>query len=178
MRIALTAAVGLAITASPAAAALRLYSYDPADAETRSAAGPLTFEFKAGLFRTTMISLRATEAQATAYLKPVGEKDLGPVGLTALIGAAPERDLYEVRSDHDGPALIAAFCPGATRAWAAFGTPRPNRSLRVFVLGPPAAGGAAHVCRTLNFTFHGAWQVPPTEKIPPRLAPESPFRRY
>ncbi len=171
--------VAAAITAaSPALAdATRLYSYDPADAETKTAAGPLTFEFHQGLFRLTMVSVRATEAQATANLKPAGERDLGPGGLTPLIGArAPERDLYEVRPDQEGAALIAALCPGATRAWMAFGRPRLNRDLRVYVLG--AEDGPARLCRKLSFAFHGAWRMPGGRRdalLPP---PYSPVPRF
>jgi hypothetical protein len=154
----------------------RLYSYDPANAETRTAAGPLTFEFRQGLFRTTMISVRATEAQATAYLKPANDREVGASGLGALTNTTPERMLYVVRADQDGAALIAAFCPGATRAWMAFSRPRPNQGLRVLVLAPNAAG-RAQVCRTLDFTFHGAWSAPPADKLPPRLTPDSPFSR-
>ena len=161
---------------SAKADAMRLYSYDPANAETRAAAGPLTFEFRQGLFRTTMISLRATEAQATAYLTPTNDKDAAAYGLKTLIASSFARDLYEVRGDQDGAALIAAFCPGATRAWMAFGRPHLGQGLRVLVLGP--AAGGAKVCRTLDFTFHGAWRAPPRDKIPPRPTRESPFSRF
>jgi len=169
----------MAALARPAAAdALRLYSYDPNNEETRAAAGPLTFEFRQGLFHITMISVRATEAKATAYLKPAAERDLGPDGLRPLIGDAPQRDLYQVQPDQEGSALIAAFCPGARRAWMAFGKPRLGRDLRVFVLGPTPQGATVHVCRTFDFGFHGAWQLPPTNKVPPPIASESPFPRY
>ena len=158
---------------------VRLYSYDPADAETRTAAGPLTFEFKQGLFRSTMISVRATEAQATAELQPVREGEVSATGLTPLIGAtATERDVYSVKSDREGAALIAAFCPGATKAWMAFGKPRLNRDLRVFVLGPSANGGDVRLCRTLNFNFHGDWRLPPIRKVPDAITAGSPLRRF
>lgn len=172
-------AAGLALSAWPAwADAVRLYSYDPANDETRTAAGPLTFEFRQGLFHTTMISVRATEAQATAGLKSVRESDLGPTGLTSLIGAAAERDLYEVKSDQDGAALIAAFCPGSTRAWMAFGKPRLSRDLRVYVLAPGAGGGPVRLCRTLDFSFHGAWRLPAGRTTTSDLDPGSPLPRY
>jgi len=177
-RYAVIAALVAAAAGSARADAFRLYSYDPADAETRAAAGPLTFEFRKGLFRTVMVSVRATEAQATADLKSADERGLGAGGLKAFIGAAPQRDLYEVKTDQDGPALIAAFCPGATRAWMAFGAPRPYQSLRVYVLGPKdGAAGPIRLCRTLNFIYHGAWSAPPADKLPPRLPRESPFSR-
>src|SRR5665213_4595182 len=119
----LVVAASLACLAGAARAdSIRLYSYDPANAETRAAAGALTFEFKQRLIGTTMLSVRATEAQATAYLRPARERALGPGGLSPLIGSkANERDLYEVQSKGDGAALISAFCPGAKRAWMVFG---------------------------------------------------------
>ena len=176
-RLALALALFAALGARPVKAdATRLYSYDPANAETRTAAGPLTFEFRQGLLRTTMISVRATEAQATAYLDPVNDRDAAVLGLKTLTASSSARDIYAVRGDHDGAALIAAFCPGATRAWMAFGRPHADQGLRVLVLGP--ADGGAKVCRTLDFDFHGAWRAPPQDKIPRRLTPESPFSRF
>ena len=173
-------AAGLAMFATTAPAdALRLYSYDPANAETKAAAGPLTFEFRQGLLRTTMVAVHATEAQATADLKSANERDIGPAGLTPLIGAgAPERDLYEVKPDQDGAALIAAFCPGATRAWMAFGKPRLYRDLRVYVLGPSDGGGPVRLCRTFDFSFHGAWRAPAGRGVTPDITPRSPLPRY
>lgn len=173
-------AAGLALLAPPAwADVVRMYSYDPANAETKATAGPLTFEFRQGLFHTTMISVRATEAQATADLKSATERDLGPAGLTPLIGArATGRDLYEVKADQDGGALIAAFCPGATRAWMAFGKPRPYGDLRVYVFGPAADGGPVRLCRTFDFSFHGAWRMPAGRGVTPDLTPQSPLPRY
>jgi hypothetical protein len=101
---------------------------------------------------------------------------MGPSGLTPLIGAAAmERDLYEVKPDQDGVALIAAFCPGATRAWMAFGKPHPYRDLRVYVLGPAAGGGAVRLCHTFDFSFHGAWRAPAGRSTISDLPSESPL---
>jgi hypothetical protein len=155
------AAAALVVAASAHATSLRIFSYDPADSETRHAAGPVTFEFNQRLIFTTVLKVLATEGQASANLKPAREEALGRGGLSALIGAkAPERDLYEVQASADGPAMIAAFCPGAKRAWMSFGRLKANRDLRVFVLGDDPARGGAHLCRTLGFNFHGEWRLP------------------
>jgi hypothetical protein len=163
--------MGVAILAAGATKAdsLHLYSYDPADAATVRAAGPVTFEFKKGLLHTTLLNLRSTVAPATAYLRPANEKALGPRGLAGVVGAEPaEKNLYEVETSAEGAALIAAFCPGAQRAWMAFGSIKLNRDLTVLVIGAPAAGGEARLCRTLRFAFHGEWRLPPGRPIDPR----------
>jgi hypothetical protein len=154
------ALVFAALGGSAQAASLRMFSYDPANSETRRAAGPLTFQFRQKLVFTTILNMRSTMGQATAYLAPVDEKSLG-VGLSKLIGDnAPERDLYEVKPEADGAALIAAFCPGSKRAFMTFGRMRYERPLRIHVLGDAPAGGPAHLCRTFDFNFHGEWQLP------------------
>jgi hypothetical protein len=158
---ALAAAAVLTLAAPAHAATLRIFSYDPADSETRHAAGSVTFEFSQRLIFTTVLKVLATEGQASADLRPAKEEALGRGGLSALIGAkAPERDLYEVQAGDDGPAMIAAFCPGAKRAWMSFGRLKANRDLRVFVIGDDPARGAARLCRTLAFNFHGEWHLP------------------
>jgi hypothetical protein len=168
---ALGSGVLLALTLGAAAAradTVHLYSYDPADAATRLAAGPLTFTFRKGLLHTTVLNLRSTEATATAYLHPADEKALGPHGLAGALGAEPEeRGLYRVEPADEGAALISAFCPGAARAWMAFGPLKLNRDLTVRVIGAPAAG-PAKLCRTLRFSFHGEWLLPPGRSIDPR----------
>ncbi len=161
-------AAALALAGPAHASTLRIFSYDPSDAETRHAAGAVTFEFNQRLVFTTVLRVLATEGQASADLKPAKDEALGRGGLTALIGGAPERDLYEVLPSGDGPAMIAAFCPGARRAWMAFGRLRANRDLRVFVLGDTAAGAPAHLCRTLAFDFHGEWRLPPGARFDER----------
>jgi hypothetical protein len=148
--------------------ALHLYSYDPADAETRHASGPLTFTVRKGLLHTTVLNLRSTEATATAYLRAADEKALGPRGLAGALGAEPaERGLYQVETKDEGAALISAFCPGATRAWMAFGPVKFDRDLTVRVIGAPASG-APKLCRTLRFSFRGEWLLPPGRAIDPR----------
>ena len=162
------AAVAALVLAGGAARAdsVHLFSYDPADATTRQAAGPLTFTFRKGLFHLTLLNLRSTEATATAYLKPADEKSLGLHGRSAAIAAAlAGRDLYRVEDAAEGSALVSAFCPGQGRAWMAFGPVRPNRDLTVMVIGAPAKGGEAVPCQTLKFSFHGEWTLPPGRTI-------------
>ena len=162
-------AAGLLAAATPSLAdSFHLYSYDPADTVTREAAGPLTFAFRRGLLHTTLINLRSTEAEASAPLKPAGagvapgwERTLAQAGTTS-------RDLYEVESTDEGAALISAFCPGDHRAWMAFGPMKLNADLRIDVLGQASTDRPARLCRTLRFTFHGEWRLPPGRSIDPR----------
>jgi hypothetical protein len=143
---------------TPAAAAVRVFSYDPADAVTRRVAGDLTFEFQQRLIFTTVLRIRSTEGQASADLEPVDERVLGRGGLSRLIGAnGQERDLYAVAPGAQGAELIRAFCPGSTRAWLAFGRMSETRPLRVQVIGDDPKGGPTRLCETLAFTFHGEW---------------------
>src|SRR5579862_4508173 len=107
--------------AAPAAAGVRVFSYDAGNDVTRKVAGGLTFRFNQRLIFTTVLDIRSTEGRASADLKPADEHALGGGGLNRLIGSsAQERDLYEVKADEDGAELIHAFCPGSSRAWLAF----------------------------------------------------------
>ena len=164
------ASLATALAGGPALAdSLHMFSYDPADAGTRSAAGPLTFTFNKGLLKNTVLNIRSTEAPATADLKRADERALGRGGLSGLIGpGARERDLYAVETADQGEALVSAFCPGAKRAWLAFGQLKLNRDLKVLVLGEPAKGGPVTLCRTLSFAFHGEWAFPAARAIDPK----------
>lgn len=168
--LSLAALAALSLAAPVRADSFHLYSYDPADASTRQAAGPLTFTFRKGLLHITVLGLMSTVAQAKASLRPADERALGPGGLPGAAGAASARDreLYEVQSADEGAALISAFCPGAGRAWLAFSPLKLNRDLSVLVLGSPLAGGPARLCRRLAFRFHGEWVLPPGRAIDPR----------
>jgi hypothetical protein len=171
-------ALAAALAAQPAEARIRMFSYDPADAETKAAAGPLTFAFNQGLLKVRLLSIHATEAQASADLRPASEAALGPGGLNGLIGKdAAERDLYQVLPAEEGAALIAAFCPGATRAWMAFSRPRLFRDLRIYVIGDGGPRNLTHVCRRLDFSFHGEWKLPSTGKFDERELPQDQFPR-
>jgi len=146
--------------AAPAAAGVRIFSYDAGDDVTRKVAGDLTFQFNQRLIFTTLMSIRSTEGRASADLKPADEHALGRGGLSRLIGPnAQERDLYEVENDAQGVELVHAFCPGSNRAWLAFGRLVEGRPLRVRVIGD-TAGGGARLCHTLAFNFRGEWKLP------------------
>jgi hypothetical protein len=158
----------MAVTlAGGAAAATHIYSYDPADAATREAAGPLTFEIHKPLIGPTkVLNLRSTVAAADADLKPATDRDLGPGGLAGLIGPrAAERQIYEIAPAEQGAALISALCPGAKRAWMAFSDFGFNEPLKIAVLSAPAAPAKTRVCRTLAYDFHGEWSGPPTTPL-------------
>ncbi|HTX48433.1 MAG TPA: hypothetical protein VME40_03480 [Caulobacteraceae bacterium] len=147
---------------TPAAAKVRIFSYDPANSLTRRVAGDLTFEFNQRLIFTTVLRIHSTEGEASADLKPVDEHVLGHGGLNRLIGShAQERDLYAVKTDAQGAELIHAFCPGSTQAWLAFSRMVESRPLRIQVIGDDPKGGPTRLCTTLEFTFHGEWAPPP-----------------
>ena len=160
-------AFGSAMTvAATAQAAVRIYSYDPADDATRRTAGPLTFEFDQRLVFTKVLRVDSTEGRARADLKPANEAVLGRGGLSAVIGPrAHEHDLYEVEPTAEGADMIHAFCPGSTRAWLAFGRLLQYHDLRVDVLGDAPAGGKARVCATLDFSWRGEWSVPAGQPV-------------
>ncbi len=171
MRIRVLAFVAVVmLAAGPAdAARIRMFSYDPADSETRAAAGPMTFEFKQGMLKATVLTLRSTEADAMVDISPAPESVLGGVRLTSIAGPeAADRDLYAIHPADDGAALIAALCPGSTHGWLAIERPRYGRDLGVDVLGDGPAGHAK-LCRKLAFNFHGEWRGPDGGKFDRRL---------
>ena len=164
--------------ASARANSLHIYSYDPANAETRHTAGALTFEFNRHLVFTTILRVLATEGEAKAEVLPVSEQVLGRGGLSALIGTrAIERDLYEIQPQDEGVAMIAALCPNAHRAWLAFGRLKANHDLRIYVLGDSTPGAPAKLCRTLEYSFHGEWRMPSDARIDPGLVAPPQFPR-
>ncbi|HXQ13304.1 MAG TPA: hypothetical protein VN814_01630 [Caulobacteraceae bacterium] len=161
------AAAAASVVCAPAAAAVRIFSYDAANDGTRHVAGDLTFQFDQRLIFTTILNIRSTEGRASADLKPADEHALGPGGLNRLIGAtAQERDLYEVKGDAQGADLVHAFCPGSSRAWLAFGRLVEGRPLRVQVIGD-APGGRAKLCHTLDFNYRGEWKLPSGAGVKP-----------
>jgi hypothetical protein len=161
------AATLVTLLAGAAWAGVRIFSYDPANASTQRTAGDLTFEFNQRLLFTRVLSIRSTEGEAAADLKPADERALGGGGLTRLIGPrAQERDLYEVQPGQQGSAMIRAFCPGSTRAWLAFGRLAEGVALRVRVIGDDPNGGRARLCHTLDFNFRGEWKLPGRQGVP------------
>ena len=176
--LAVAAFVATLAAAAPAAADSRYFSYDPANDATRRSAGDLTFEFKQKFVWVQVLSVRSTEGQASAQLRPADEHVLGAGGLSRLIGAAAhERDLYEVQPTDQGAEMIRAFCPGSTRAWMAFSRLAEGVPLRVQVLGDAPGGGRARVCQTLNFNYRGEWRLPPGQGVRERdlLVPHFPY---
>ena len=155
------------ISAGAAGAAIRQFSYDPANEATRTAAGALTFVVNQKLLSTRVLKMRATEAQATADLRRTDSSVFSHIGTPAN-----ERDVYEVLATEDGPALIAAFCPGSKRAWMAFSPVKLNLDLSILVAGDDPKGGPPRRCRSLDFTFHGEWRAPPGAER--RLGPVGP----
>lgn len=171
------AAAGLLVLAVNAQASIRQFSYDPADADTRAAAGGVTVVVNQGMFGVRVLKLRATEAKATADLGRAEPGALGHGGLVGALGAAaPERDLYAVLPAEDGPALVAALCPGSKRAWLAMTAVRFGADLQAVAIGDDPKGGPARRCRTLDFTFHGEWRAPmkPAQGFDPIGPPDFP----
>ncbi len=168
----LALAVGYAAACAPAhAATTRMFSYDPGDAETRAAAGPMTFQFQQGLFGSRFIALRSTEADATVELSPASEAVLGR-SLKSVTGAdAEDRRLYQIKAADEGDALVAALCPGSKRGWLAIGKPVYGQDLRVAVIGDTPAV-TPRLCRNLQFTFRGEWRLPNDGKFDTRAPPE------
>lgn len=179
LRLACAAFLCAAAFAGSAAAAVRIFSYDPADDATRHVAGDLTFEFSQRLIFTRVLDIHSTEGRASAELKPASERLLGPGGLSRLIGpGGRERDLYEVEPADQGVELIHAFCPGSSRAWLAFGRLVEGRPLRVRVIGDNPAGGPARLCQTLDFQFRGEWKQPSISRSVPERDLLTPHPSY
>lgn len=145
----LVAGLSLAVIAGGARASLRQLSFDPANAETKSAAGGVTFLIEQGMFGQKVLKMRATEAKATADLRPANHD----------APAAPGRTLYAIVEKDDGPALVAALCPGSRHGWIALGRVAYGADLQAVVIGD-SPGGGTHRCRTLDFIFHGEWRLP------------------
>ena len=162
---ALTAAVVASAAAGQAAAAKHIYSYDSATPVTRKMTeNGLTFVFDKFLMTQKVLKLIETHDVGQADLRPASEHDLGPGGLTPLIGRdAQERDLYEITPKGDGVALRRALCRGSDRAWLAFGKLRLGQDLRIQALGHDPITGATRLCMTLDYTFHGEWKLPPID---------------
>ena len=161
--LALVASLSVAVAAQ--ADTLHLYSYDPADNGAREGAGPVTLQVRQGLFHVTVVNLRSTVAQATADLRPADPHALGEGGLAAMLPAGGgERDLYEVQKKDEGPELVSALCPGASRAWLAFTKVGMDRDLKIAVIGA-APGKPARLCHVLAYSFHGEWRAPATGPI-------------
>lgn len=155
------ALLSLAVLAGEAEAARRIYSFVPANPETKKRIDSgLTFVLDQGLFGARVEEILATEAKARAALDPVGEKPLGLRLDEVLPKGSLERDLYAVKDEAQGAAMIRAFCPGSTHGWLVFGPVRARRPLVIHALGSDPATGKARYCATLSFTYRGEWAIP------------------
>jgi hypothetical protein len=150
-RAALPVALALALVAGGAQAALRQFSYDPADAATRTASGPVTLLISQSMFGVKVLKLRSTEAKATVDLARAD-----PGRLPDPVRGTP----YRIRGADDGPAFTAALCPGSKQAWLAVSPVRYGADLQMAVVGDDPSSKALKLCRLLRFSFHGEWRLP------------------
>ncbi len=151
---------GLA-AATATLAAEHMFSYDPANAQTRALVdNGLTFVFEKSPMRFRVTEVLATQAKAKAALEPAGERELGASLNRLLPERAVEHDLYRITDQGEGPAMVHAFCPGSTKGWLVFGGVKARRDLVVHVLGDDPAAGKAKLCATLSFTYRGEWNMP------------------
>jgi hypothetical protein len=159
---ALSIAASLAL-AAPAAASQLIYSYDSTTPITeKMTENGVTFVLDKSLLRVKVLRILETQDVGAADLKPASESDLGHGGLSAVIGRdAHERDLYLITSQEDGKALSRALCRGSDRAWLAFGPIKQGRDLTVRAIGHDPATGKTRLCVTLDYAFHGEWDLPP-----------------
>ena len=162
IRLAAAAAVVLIPTA--ASAARMIYSYDSATPLTQKMTeNGLTFVFDKHIMSTRVLKLVETQDVGEAEVKPASEHDLGG-SKAKLLGSdrASYSDLYEIVQKGDGVALVRALCPGAVRGFLAIGPLKPDRDLKIYAFGRDATG-AARFCVTLDYSFHGAWALPPVD---------------
>ena len=155
--------------ATPALAARAMFSYFPADAETRELTdNGFTLLFDKGLMGSARLrKLMSTEAPASADLIPADDRELG-VPLRTLIGRSDASDLYRIGDQDQGPAMVRAFCPGSTKAWLGFSPVRIRRNIEIQVLGDDPKTGKARHCATLNLNFRGDWNPKPPGFGPPK----------
>ncbi|HEY1560606.1 MAG TPA: hypothetical protein VGF71_06930 [Caulobacteraceae bacterium] len=161
--------LALVLAGGEARAALHQFSYDPADAVTRSASGPVTILIDKTLFGSRVLKLRSTEAKVTA--------DLSPADPGRLPGEARgAHGVYRVTGADEGPDLVAALCPGSKRAWLAFTSIKYGQDLKAVVFGDNNDGRGVKACRRLAYYFHGEWTLPSGDaiKIDPIAPPDFP----
>jgi len=155
--------------ATPALAGRGMFSYYPADAETRDLTdNGFTLLFDKGLMGSVRLrKLMSTEAPASAELIPADDRELG-VPIRSLIGKSDASDLYRIGDDEQGPAMVRAFCPGSKKAWLGFSPVRIRRNIEIQVLGDDPKTGKARHCATLQLNYRGDWNPRPPSFGPPK----------
>ncbi len=169
-RLALLLAL-LAAAPSAQAAEQRIYSYDAADQKTRELIGSgLTFVFDKGLLAMRVKEILSTEARASIFVDPVGEKELG-VRLDRLLPPADwAGDIYRIADREQGPGMVRAFCSGSSKGWLIMTPLKANRRLIVHAVGDDPSGGPPRLCATLRFAFRGEWTTPPAIGVMPNMS--------
>jgi hypothetical protein len=152
-----------AASAAPLARAAdrQIYSYDAVSVQARQMTGAgLTFTFRKNFFSTRIEQVRATGVPVGVFVKPESDGSVGKA-LQAAIG--PKDDpgaIYAIDAKKaQGPVMIAAFCPGSTRAWLAVGPLEHGQDLRLYALGDNPTTGVPRLCATMDFTWRGEWKL-------------------
>lgn len=166
------AALAAACALSPAAARAdtRIYSYEAGSPAARALAETgLSFQFEQHVLGGTRIErIMQTGERGSADVRPASEKDLGPGGLKAALGAEkPVGGLYRISGEEDGQAFVNAVCPGADKAWLVIGSLKRFTDLTVQAIGKDPGAQGAKRCVTLRFSFRSDWRLP--ERDPPRI---------
>lgn len=149
--------------AAPAQAKTRTVSYDSVNLPARVLApGGLSFIFRKSTFGgMRMLKVLSTREKGAATLKPASEKELGEGGIEGILGhKADERALYEIDPGAEGEPLIRAACPDSERAWLAFGSLDSDKPLIIHAFGRYGGSQKAHLCATMEFSWHGEWKLP------------------
>lgn len=174
------AAMGACLIATNALAAdQRIYSYDPADAETRARVDQgLTLVMDKGVFSLTVREVLATQARAKAILEPAYERELGERLDRILPQGAWGNDIYRINDREQGPGMIRAFCPGSTKGWLVITPPKARRPVYIHALGEDPTSGKVKYCATLNLAFRGEWKLPELGVLPRMQAAPPPARPF
>ena len=173
-------AMSAALAATAAYAAdQRIYSYEPADKETRQRVDQgLTLVMDKGMFGMTIRQVLATQARATAILQPAYERDLGDRLDRILPKGAWGSDVYLVTDREQGPGMVRAFCPGASKGWLVITPPKARRPVAIHALGEDPASGKAKYCTTLSLNFRGEWKLPDLGRTPAMQPVPPPVRPF
>lgn len=169
----------LAAATAAHAADQRIYSYEPADQATRQRVDQgLTLVMDKGMFSMTVREVLATQARATAVLRPAHERDLGERLDRILPKGAWGNDIYAVTEREQGPGMVRAFCPGSSKGWLVITPPKARRPVHIHALGDDPASGKARYCTTLNLNFRGEWKLPDVGRTPTMQPVPPPVRPF